>query len=73
MWNQASTGRARYSLECLKRYRRAINQTTNEPGLPLHDQYSHGADAFRYLAVNADQLSNDEWGGKLAYPRLVTA
>lgn len=59
-------------VEALKRYRRAINQTTNEPGAPLHDAYSHGADAFRYMAVSADQMSNDEWGGKLNYPRLVT-
>lgn len=29
-------------LECLKRYQRAINQTTREPMGPLHDEYSHG-------------------------------
>jgi phage terminase large subunit len=45
-------------LHCLKRYRRAINATTNEPGPPLHDENSHGADAFRYLAVCIDQMSN---------------
>lgn len=45
-------------LHCLKRYRRTINQTTNEPGPPLHDDSSHGADAFRYLAVCADQMGN---------------
>jgi phage terminase large subunit len=38
-------------LECLKRYRRSINQRTNEPTGPLHDEYSHGADAFRYLGM----------------------
>lgn len=43
---------------CLQRYRRSINQATQEPGSPLHDEYSHGADAFRYLALVADQLSN---------------
>ncbi len=48
-------------LDCLKRYRRAIPTTTNEPAAPLHDEYSHGADAFRYLAVIADKLSNDEY------------
>lgn len=57
-------------IECLKRYRRAINNTTQEAGAPLHDQYSHGADAFRYLALVADQLSNDTWGGKLNYQKL---
>lgn len=46
-------------LECLKRYRRAINANTNEPGSPLHDEYSHGADAYRYLATCADSLTND--------------
>lgn len=46
-------------VHCLKRYRRAINQTTGEPGAPLHDEYSHGADAFRYMAVIADQMTND--------------
>jgi phage terminase large subunit len=48
-------------VDCLKRYRRAINATTNEPGPPLHDAYSHGADAFRYLAVVADKLTNDDY------------
>jgi phage terminase large subunit len=37
-------------LECLKRYKRSINQATNEPGSPMHDEYSHGADMFRYAA-----------------------
>lgn len=61
-------------VECLKRYRRHVNQTTNHPGAPLHDEYSHGADAFRYLALVADQLSNDEWGGTaLKYPKLNNA
>lgn len=60
-------------VECLKRYRRQINTNTNEPGNPVHDEFSHGADAFRYLAIVADQLSNDEWGGKLNYPRLGIA
>jgi phage terminase large subunit len=45
-------------LHCLKRYRRTINATTNEPGPPLHDEYSHGADAFRYLALAVDQMGN---------------
>ena len=45
--------------ECLKRYRRAINATTGQPTGPLHDEYSHGADAFRYLATCVDMLKND--------------
>ena len=60
-------------IECLKRYRWNISQKTGEARQPLHDEYSHGADAFRYLALVEGQLSNEEWGGKLAYPRLVTS
>lgn len=65
--------RAARLIECLKRYRRNISATTNEPGAPLHDEFSHGADAFRYLALNADDMSNEEWGGSIKYPRLTTA
>ncbi|MNJ26780.1 Phage terminase large subunit [compost metagenome] len=69
-FNRERTGRL---VECLKRYRRQINQQTNEPGAPLHDEFSHGADVMRYLAVVADQLSNDEWGGQLNYRKLNNA
>jgi phage terminase large subunit len=45
-------------LHCLKRYRRTINASTNEPGPPLHDEHSHAADAARYLALAVDQMGN---------------
>jgi phage terminase large subunit len=45
-------------VECLKRYKRRMNQSTNEPGAPLHDEYSHGADCFRYIACNVEQMHN---------------
>lgn len=45
--------------ECLKRYRRSINQTTGQPTTPLHDEWSHGADSFRYLATCVDSFRND--------------
>jgi phage terminase large subunit len=48
-------------VQCAKRYRRSINQQTNEPGAPLHDEWSHGADNLRYLAINAEQMTNDDW------------
>jgi phage terminase large subunit len=47
-------------IECLKRYRRQENNRTGEFGAPIHDQYSHSADAFRYLGVNAESLTNEE-------------
>jgi phage terminase large subunit len=58
-------------MECLKRYRRRINQTTQQPEGPLHDEYSHGADAFRGLAMIADKLPTNAastWGaGPIKY------
>ena len=49
-------------MQCAKRYRRSINQQTQEPGVPLHDEWSHGADNLRYVAVNAEDMTNDDWG-----------
>lgn len=46
-------------LECLKRYRRKVPKTTGEPGTPHHDEFSHGADAFRGLANIVDQITNE--------------
>ena len=51
-------------IDCLKHYRRNINNTTNEPTAPVHDEYSHGADAFRYLCVSVDKMTNDTWEGQ---------
>lgn len=47
-------------VECLKRYRRGISQTTGEPGSPVHDEFSHGADVWRYLALSVELLSNED-------------
>ncbi len=47
-------------VDCLKRYRRAVPSTTGEPGAPVHDEHSHGADAFRGLAMIVDQITNDD-------------
>jgi len=57
-------------VQCAKRYRRSINKQTNEPGAPLHDEWSHGADNLRYVAINADDMRNEEWGGSLNYQSL---
>jgi phage terminase large subunit len=42
----------------LGRYRRRVN-TEGQASTPVHDDQSHGSDGFRYLALVADQLSND--------------
>lgn len=52
----------------LKRYRRIIPTTTNEPQSPLHDEHSHGADALRYLCAVAGQMTNDEQDAPQAIP-----
>lgn len=44
-------------LECLKRYQRRVHQITHEPMEPLHDEFSHGADNFRYIGQAVDQMS----------------
>lgn len=56
-------------IQCLKRYKRGVPVSTGEPGAPVHDEWSHGADAFRYLAINAPSLSN-ETQGSIKYPGL---
>lgn len=47
-------------VNCLKRYRRAIPVSTGEPASPLHDEYSHAADAFRYLSLIVDKMGNED-------------
>lgn len=43
-------------LECLKRYRRIVNKKTGSPMGPLHDEFSHGADVWRYIGQAADRM-----------------
>lgn len=45
-------------LECLKRYRRDIHTKTGEPMAPLHDEFSHGADMFRYIGQAVPLMKN---------------
>jgi phage terminase large subunit len=44
----------------LKRYRRNVPTTTGAPAGPVHDEHSHGADAFRELALVADRMTNSD-------------
>jgi phage terminase large subunit len=45
-------------VECLKRYRRNVSNATGEAGNPIHDEYSHGADMYRYTAQAAPLMDN---------------
>lgn len=60
-------------LECLKRYRRSINERTQEPGAPLHDEFSHGADMFRYTAMAIEQMGNTDKAAPIEYKRKYLA
>lgn len=44
-------------LECLKRYRRTVAKN-GEPMGPLHDEFSHGADCFRYIGQAVDLMKS---------------
>lgn len=55
-FDQDKTGRL---LECLRRYRRALHTKTDEPMAPLHDEFSHGADMFRYVAQAVPVMRNE--------------
>lgn len=46
-------------LNRLGRYRRRVN-TEGQASTPMHDDESHGADGTRYLAIVADQMSNEK-------------
>lgn len=48
-----------YGLKCLRNYRREFNPKMDEfKPTPVHDWASHGADAFRYLAINVKNMSH---------------
>lgn len=57
-------------LECLKRYRRTIPGSTGEPGNPLHDEFSHGADCWRYTALAAPQMGTLGDAGSMKLPPM---
>lgn len=59
--------------ECLKRYKRVIPATTGEPSNPAHDEFSHGADAFRYMAMASHMMTNDTYRAPIKYPKLSYA
>ena len=43
-------------LQCLRHYRYEVDPDTNQfSKTPLHDQYSHGADAFRYIGLMVNE------------------
>lgn len=45
-------------LDSMKRYKRMIDPRTGEPGAPLHDDSSHGADVWRYAGQAVPLMDN---------------
>lgn len=52
----------------LKRYKRNVPTTTDEPSAPVHDINSHGADDFRYLSLVVPQMTNEDQK-PIVYPK----
>lgn len=52
-------------IECAKRYRRSVPKTTGEAAAPVHDQYSHGMDEWRYAAQAAPLMLNESGMGPM--------
>lgn len=53
-------------MECLKRYRRIVNKL-GESMAPLHDEFSHGADMFRYASLSVNMMHNVVQDGSETY------
>lgn len=52
-------GKTARLLECLKRYKRIVNKKTGVAMGPLHDEYSHGADCWRYVAQSIERMGRN--------------
>lgn len=58
-------------LECLRRFRRNVPKTTEEPATPMKDEFRHGADMFGYTGMIVDKLDN-EFGQKPSVREYTT-
>jgi len=47
-------------IESLKRFKRHINEDTEVVGVPVRDPSKHGGDTVRYVAINADRMTNED-------------
>jgi phage terminase large subunit len=47
-------------IESVRRYRRHLNRQTDSFGSPVGDQFAHGADMLRYVALNVDNMRNED-------------
>lgn len=60
--------RCNHGIEALRNYRRRYDEQRKVfSDRPLHDWCSHGADAFRYLALGLPSSNSSGWGEPLKY------
>jgi phage terminase large subunit len=60
-------------IDCLQNYKYGVNSSTGAYTQPVHDDASHGSDAYRYLAMCEGQMTNESWSGALKYPKMYNA
>jgi len=70
IWFNSESEGVQVLFEHLRRYRRKIGKN-GVASSPIHDDHSHGADAFRYLCLVADGLKNNNAGRIM--PKFVAA
>lgn len=70
IWFNSDSEGVQALFEHLRRYRRRIGKNGVASG-PIHDDHSHGADAFRYLCLLADGLKNNNAGRIM--PKFIAA
>ncbi len=70
IWFNSESEGVQVLFEHLRRYRRKIGKN-GVASAPIHDDHSHGADAFRYLCLLADSLKNNNAGRIM--PKFVAA
>ena len=70
IWFNSESEGVQVLFEHLRRYRRRIGRD-GVASAPVHDEHSHGADAFRYLCLVADGLKNNNAGRIM--PKFVAA
>lgn len=61
-------------LNCLRHYRYEVDPDTGQFSKnPLHDHYSHGADAFRYIGLMIKEPRRAQAGRRVPQPSFVRA
>jgi len=64
--------RTKKGVECLEQYHKEYNEKTEcYANRPVHDKWSHGSDAFRYLAIATTRPESSEHSDFEEYNRIL--